>query len=233
MTPIDIAAALIFVVAWAAYEPILVRLSTQRGGINLDMISVREAWIGRMLAREVRIYDANLLGHLLSSASFFASTNLLVIAAAAGLLFGGEAMLANLRGLSMLAQAPNWLIEAKIALVVVTLARGLLDFIWTIRQMNYCLALFGAAPEVTDTASHAAFRAAAADVLNPTFAAFNKGVRAYYFALAAAAWIISPWAMAVGAVATFALLLYRQTGSQAARGIRAARRVLNPQDLET
>lgn len=223
MNPVDIAAAAIFVLCWVIYEPILKRLAGGRGGINLDMGAVREAWIRRMLTREVRIVDSNLLGHLLSSASFFASTNLLVIAAVAGLLFGGETMLGNLHALELASPSPSWLIEIKIGLILVTLSRGLLDFIWAIRQLNYCLAMLGAAPEWEDTARHAAFAKAATDVLHPAFTAFNKGVRAYYFALAAAAWIVSPWAMALGVIAAFVLLLRRQTSSQAAGGVRAAR----------
>jgi len=222
----DIAAAVTFFACWLVYEPILKRLSNRRGGLNIDMAAVREAWLRRMMAREVRIVDTNLLGHLLSSASFFASTNLLVIAAAAGLLFGGEAMLDNLRGLEIATPAPNWLIEIKIGLIVVTLSRGLLDFIWAIRQLNYSLALLGAAPEAHEPEKHAAFAAAFGNVLNPAFSAFNKGVRTYYFALAAAAWVYSPWAMMAGVFAATLLLLRRQTSSQAAGGVRAARDLL-------
>ena len=50
------------------------------------------------------------------------------------------------------------LLEAKLALVLVCLARGLLDFIWSIRQLNYALALIGAAPEVHSEADRAALR---------------------------------------------------------------------------
>ncbi len=223
MSPIDIAAAAIFALCWVFYEPLLERVSSGHGGINRDMIVLREAWIRQMLGRENRIMDTNLLGHLLSSASFFASTNLLIIAAAAGLLFGGETMLDSLRGLDLFASAPNWLMEAKIGLVMITLTRGLLDFIWSIRQLNYCVALFGAAPDHTLKAESERFVAAASDVLNPALQEFNKGVRAYYFALAAAAWLVSPYAMAAAAVWAFFLLARRQTASQAAGGIRAAK----------
>jgi uncharacterized membrane protein len=226
MHPIDIAAAAIFALCWISYETVLGRVAAKHGAINIDMAPVREAWIRRMLLRDVRIMDTNLLGHLLNSASFFASTNLLIVAAAAGVLFGGQAMLSAIGGLSIVAPAPAWLMEAKIALVVVMLSRGLLDFIWSIRQLNYCMALLGAAPEREDSADHAAFAAAMSDVLHPAFDAFNKGVRAYYFALAAGAWIASPWAMAVGVLAAYALLLRRQTSSQAAHGLSAARKIL-------
>ena len=224
MNPLDIAALALFVLCWLGYEPLRVRLAKGgSGSINLDMYPVREAWMRQFLARDNRIMDVNLLGHLLNSASFFASTNLLVIAAAAGVFFGGETVRANLQNLDLAAPASDWLIELKVGIVIVTLSRGLLDFVWAIRQLNYAMALLGAAPEATERDKHDAFVAAASDVLHPSFAAFNTGVRAYYFALAAAAWIISPWAMIAGVVATVAVLLRRQMHSQAARGIRAAR----------
>ena len=56
--------------------------------------------------------------------------------------------------------------------------------------------------------------------------AFSQGVRAYYFALAAAAWLFGPMWLAIGVSAAFALLVYRQAASPAARAIRQARRIL-------
>jgi uncharacterized membrane protein len=108
------------------------------------------------------------------------------------------------------------------------LVRGLLDFIWSIRQMNYALALIGASPEAHTEADRVALGAAAADLLNPALSAFSQGVRAYYFALAAAAWLFGPWWLAGGVILAFALLLWRQAGSPAARAIRQARRLLDP-----
>ncbi len=225
MNAVDIAAGASFIAAWLIYEPLLQRLTGGRGAINIDMRAVREGWLRRMIARENRMFDASLLGQQLNSASFFASTNLLVIAAVAGLLFGGEAVLTNVGGLAI-ATAPVWLMELKIALVAFVLAMGLLDFIWAIRQLNYCLALFGAAPQWDDVERHERYILATLAVLDPAYGSFNRGVRAYYFALAAAAWIISPWAMLAGVIAAFALLLRRQTSSEAALGLREARRVL-------
>jgi uncharacterized membrane protein len=226
MSILDIAALAIFVSAWIGYGPLRIHLAKRRGGgINADMHPVREAWMRQFLARDNRIMDVNLLGHLLNSASFFASTNLLVIAAAAGVLFGGEPVRANLQELELSAPASDWLIELKVGVVVVTLSRGLLDFVWAIRQLNYALALLGAAPAAEARDKHDAFLRASADVLHPSFSAFNTGVRAYYFALAAAAWLVSPWAMIAGVVATIFVLLRRQMHSQAARGIRAAREI--------
>lgn len=225
MSLADTIAGAAFIACWLAYAPLLARLNAGPGAINIDMMAVREAWLRRMLERENRIVDASLLGHQLNSASFFASTNLLLIAAAAGLLFGGGDALQGVAALSTDAAAPLWLTQVKIALVAFTLTKGFLDFIWAIRQLNYTSALFGAAPDRADIDHHESFVRAAAQVLSPAYAAFNAGVRTYYFGLAAAAWIISPWAMLAAVLGAFALLVHRQTKGEAAIGLREARRL--------
>lgn len=226
MSTIDIVAGAAFIACWLVYEPLMARLIGGPGAINVDMQAVREAWLRRLVARDNRIADSNLIGHHVSSASFFASTNLLIIAAAAGLLFGGERALAQAEDLAVVAHVPVWLFQVKVALVVAMLTFGLLEFIWAIRQLNYTVTLMGAAPERDDVEHHEAFVRAAARVINPAYTAFNRGVRYYYFTLAAAAWLISPWAMLAAAVAAFALLARRQTRSDAALGVREARRIL-------
>ena len=57
------------------------------------MLTVRHAWMTAMTRREIRLLDSQLLGHSINSGSFFASSNLLLIAAVSGILFGGEAAL--------------------------------------------------------------------------------------------------------------------------------------------
>jgi uncharacterized membrane protein len=222
----DFMALGVFAICWLAYEPILKRLSGGHGGINADMAMIRDAWVQQMLKRDIRLFDANLLGHLLNSASFFASSNLLVIAASIGVIFSGADWESSLASLPFAKPVAPWLVELKIGLVVIALARGLLDFVWAIRQLNYCVALFGAAPSAGE-ADVAAFREATRNVLNPALSAFNCGVRSYYFALAAAAWLVGPWAMIGAAVWAVALLAWRQTSSQAAHGVRLARDALD------
>ena len=82
-----------------------------------------------MAHREIRLVDSQLLGHSINSGGFFASTNLLLIAAVASVLFGGDQAL---QGVASIGEAaPTRMLEAKLALVMACLARGLLDFIWS------------------------------------------------------------------------------------------------------
>lgn len=226
MTTYDWAALALFFLCWLGYDPLLKVLGRRSGVLNEDLLTIRHAWMTAMTKREIRLLDSQLLGHSINSASFFASSNLLLIAAVGGILFGGETALKSFASVGAEAVSTP-LLEAKLALVLACLSRGLLDFIWSIRQMNYTLALIGAAPEINGEAAHAAFGEATAQVLNPALAAFSQGVRGYYFALAAAAWLFGPSWLAVGVVSAFALLVWRQSGSPAARAIRTARRLLD------
>ena len=227
MTILDGLALALFFLCWLGYGPLLALLARRSGSLNDDMLMVRRAWMMVMTHREVRIVDSQLMGHTINSAGFFASTNLLLIAAVAGILFGDDQALQGVAAVGG-ESVPVRLLEIKLALVLLCLARGLLDFIWSIRQMNYTLALIGAAPEVHTEADRMALGEAAANLLNPALSAFSQGVRGYYFALAAAAWLFGPLWLAIGVAAVFCLLIWRQAGSPAARAVRTARRLLEP-----
>lgn len=225
MLALDWVALIVFCLAWLGYDPLLGVLARKSGTLNADMLLIRQAWMRAMTERQMRLVDAQLMGHTISSASFFASTNLLLIAAVAGVLFGGEAALRNITAIGA-EPAPVQMMEAKLALVLLCLARGLLDFVWALRQLNYTVALIGAAPEVHEEADRAAYGVAVGKVLNPALSSFNRGVRGYYFALAAAAWMFGSLWLFLAVTLVTSLLLWRQSGSPAARAVRDARRLL-------
>lgn len=226
MTLFDWIALGLFFIGWLGYGPLLKLIARRSGSLNEDMLVVRDSWMTAMTHREMRLIDSQLMGHSINSASFFASTNLLLIAAVAGILFGGENALRGFAAVGAEA-VPVKILEAKLALVLVCLARGFLDFIWALRQMNYALALIGAAPEIHSETDKVAYGHAVARVLNPALGGFSQGVRGYYFALAAAAWLFGPLWLALGVVSAFSLLVWRQAGSPAAQAVRAARRLLD------
>jgi uncharacterized membrane protein len=223
----DMAALGIFAFAWVAYEPLLRFLAGGRHVINADMVAIRRAWMGQMVGRpQMRLLDSQLIGHALNAASFFASSNLILIAGAAGVLFGGEGAYRKIEDVPLLAHGEPMLFGIKLALVAVTLARGLLAFIWAIRQMNYCAAVIGAAPREGSEAMLKAYGEAAAAVLTPALSASNAGVRGYYFALAAAAWLFGPQAFIAVTLGAVGLLAWRQAFSPAARAVRRVRALL-------
>jgi uncharacterized membrane protein len=228
MTPPDIAALLFFAICWLLYAPLIKRLGRRGGYINSDMTEVRRRWMANMAVRDNRFLDSQLLGHAINSASFFASSNLIVIAAIGGALFSGQNAFRTIEQLGVVAEAPDWLFTAKLALVVIVLARGFLDFIWALRQMNYTLAGIGAAPPPgTPPETLQAYGEAVSQIINPALSAFNTGVRGYYFALAAAAWLMGPLPFACVTAGAVVLLVLRQSGSASAKGIRNLRTIID------
>ena len=227
MSPLEIIAPLIFLILWLGYEP-LMRLRPHAGGeLNVNMAHIRSAWMRNMSHRENRFIDSQLMGHVINSASFFASSNLILIAALTSALVGGQRTFNTLHGLPWIERTAPLLFELKMALIVLALARGLLDFIWSIRQMNYCLAAIGAAPMISTPQSALAYGEATASILNPALSTFSSGVRGYYFALGAAGWLLGPLVFMGVTVSVVTLLAWRQLGSPAARGVRRVRDLLD------
>jgi uncharacterized membrane protein len=227
METADWAALALFFVVWFGYEPILRRVGKASGAIATDMTAMRSIWMRSMATRrDTRLLDSQLLGHVITSASFFTSSNLILMAGVAGALFSGHDALSKVKAVGATA-ATLPLLRIKLALVLAALSRGMLNFIWAIRQMNYTLALVGAAPDRdAEPDLLRRYAEATAEVLNPALSSFSQGVRGYYFALAAAAWMFGPIPFAAGTVAAFALLVYRQARSRSARGVRLARALL-------
>ena len=226
MSPLNIAALVLFAICWLFYQPLLTLLSRRGGVINTDMTVIRAAWMRNMARRENRFMDGQLLAQALNSASFFASSNLLLIAAAAGALFGGDTTFRSVSALEVVRTSSRMLFEGQLGLVLLALSRGLLDFIWSIRQMNYTIAAIGAVPDGLDDAAHHTFGDLAARLLNPAVSSFNAGIRGYYFALAAGAWLFGPIAFMAVTLGAVALLLWRQRRSPTAHAIWDLRKLL-------
>jgi uncharacterized membrane protein len=227
LDPLNLFAMVLFGICWLFYQPLLTLLG-RRGGsaINTDLTVVRSAWMHNMARRDGRFMDGQLMGQALSSASFFASSNLILIAATAGVLFGGQASFRNVSSLVVIKTSSRMLFEFQLALVLLTLARGLLDFIWGIRQLNYVLAAIGATPEHADDATRQAFGEVAGRLLNPALHSVNSGVRGYYFALAAAAWLFGPISFIAATLGAVGLLVWRQRRSPAAYAVADLRKLI-------
>ena len=227
--PWDALALVIFIFCWLGYEPFLKSIGKQVGVIRRDLSVIRAAWMREGAVRDVKLLDSNLMAHAVNSATHFSQANLILIAAVAGVLFGGHLQVSSAQALGFAITSPL-LLQLKLALVIVCLARGLLNFIWALRQMNYCAAAMGSLPEHMSPAEGRDFGAALAQVLEPAMTNFSQGVRGYYFSLAGAAWLFGPLSLAVASIAAVVLLGWRQSRSQAAHGLRRLRELLEARE---
>jgi uncharacterized membrane protein len=218
----DIALA-IFLAAWLGY-PLFIRLLGP-GAINAGLHDIRVLWMRSMAARDNRIVDSSLIGHVVHSASFFASTSLIAIGALIGVLTGLDRLQPAIEGLG--ANTPRALLEFRILLPLAVLVQGLFHLTWALRQLNYSVALIGATPPMQAGSALAGELAEViGDVLSSALTTFNAGIRSYYFALVALAWLISPAALIFAACALTVLLLHRQGRSSVSVQMRRARALM-------
>jgi uncharacterized membrane protein len=222
LSPADLAALALFSVLWLGYGQI-VRL-TGPTAINAGLGAVRGWWMRSMVGRDNRIVDSALIGHVMSSASFFASTSLLAVGALLGLLTGLDRLepaLALFGGVP----APRALLELKVLLPAVVLAHGVFLLTWALRQLNYTVALIGAVP-APPVAGGDALADALAGVLSSALTTFNSGIRSYYFALASLTWMAGPLVLAVTTLALMAVLLHRQRFGDVSRKFARAKALM-------
>ncbi|MEM6670397.1 MAG: DUF599 domain-containing protein [Pseudomonadota bacterium] len=168
----------------------------------------RVDWMRRMRERDMRIFDAALLGSLQNGSAFFASAALLAIG-------GGVAMLGQVEKLAMIAKdlpiglsqdRAVW--EIKLLVLVAWLAVAFLKFAWAHRLYSYVIILMGATPNLGEkTEDNAADQAAR--VAKLAGLSFNRGLRALYFALAGLAWMLGPLPLLI-ATALVVRLIHRR-----------------------
>ena len=225
---IDLAALACLAAGWIGYQHLLALLGRYRHTLNDDMFDIRRNWMRVMLGRDNRITDAAMIGHVLSSASFFTSTTVLVIGGLMGALANAENVVHLVARLPFSPQPTGGIIQLKIVCILTIFIYGFFKFTWAIRQYNYLIALIGAAPlppldlDMTERlatiyARH--FSRAAGD--------FNHGLRAYYFGLAGFAWFIDPVLVPFSVLLMLFVLVRRQIHSETLADITNARTELN------
>ena len=221
-----------FLLAWLGYGAFIQHLRSPRS-ITERLRGVRRAWMHAMLGRDNRITDASLIGHAMHSATFFASTTMVALAALLGMLGNLDRTHAAVEALAFTAKTPRPIVEGKVLLLLLVFAHTFLKLTWAIRQLNYGVALIGAAPSKPGPALRDAVADRTAAVLSLAVSSFNAGVRGYYFALAALAWVFGPGAFALATTGMVAMLLWRQFGSDTAAAIRLSHRVLAVEASQT
>ena len=210
---INLFAACWFVACWGGYTRYASWKARDTACLASVMHLYREDWMRRMLLRDNRIADANVIGNLERNASFFASSTLIILAGILTVLGASDRAVSLLADLPFVQAASREMSEVKLLCLGVVFVYAFFTFSWCMRQYNFAAVLVGSAPMIgerlVNELERKAFASRAARVLSLAANQFNLGLRAYYFGMAMLSWFISPWlfmAMSVGVV----LILYRR-----------------------
>lgn len=210
LSPADVLALLWFLACWAGYGLFAEWHGSHGGSLMARMHEYRVLWMRRMLERENRIFDSQIVTTLMGSVSFFASTTIFIIAGLIAVFGARDQVLAILRELPFATDTPPLLWDIKLALLLVLFVFAFFKFTWALRHFNYCAIVLGAAP-IEGRQSDEAIRFAerAARMASSAANHFNSGVRAYYFGLAALSWFVQPW-LFIAVTAWVVWVLYRR-----------------------
>ncbi|AUN30895.1 DUF599 domain-containing protein [Niveispirillum cyanobacteriorum] len=214
LTLLDGAAFAWFVLLWWGYGWLTDRRQGAPTSLNQHMLRIRIRWMTNMLYRDNRVMDSMLMGHLIHSVSFFASTTVLVLAGLLGVLASSDSAYKVVMELGFTNPTDRTVFEAKLLLLLAIFVYSFFSFTWAVRQFNYTIALIGGAP--LDPGEEALTTAkAAAKMMTLAITSFNRGLRGYYYAFASLGWMIHPYAF-IALVALVTYVLWRRQFRSAA-----------------
>lgn len=211
ITVLDLLAVAFLVVTWVGYVAFAAWRAKRVPSLHSKMDGFRRDWMARMIERDNRMLDVNIMRTLARSSQFFASTTMLILGALIALMGYVQRALDVMSDLPFTVQGSQALLEIKILLLVVIFVYAFFKFSWAIRQLGSCSVLVGAAPKQPkdNTEQYASYINRVARITSYAGVNFNNGLRAYYFALAAMAWFLHPWLM-MAATGWVVLILYHR-----------------------
>lgn len=225
MGPWDMTALAVFFLCWVGYTAFADHGPARGSSITASMNLRRRAWMHQATRRDLRIIDTQILGNLLTGVGFFSSTTIFVLGGLVAMLGVAEQGTAALNRLplSVTQTAAAW--EGKVLLLLLIFIYAFFKFAWAFRLANYCSILVGGFAAAEDrerdvvTAARNAETAATLSIRSGYH--FNRGLRAYFFALAALGWLIGPQLFAVMTLLVVAVLYRREFRSRALEALRS------------
>lgn len=189
---LDVFALVWFVTSWLGYAHFADHHYKNRLNLVRIMDDMRTRWMHQILKRENRIADASLLGNLLRSISFFASTCILILLGLVTVLGAQNQSSQIIHAIPFVMGFTPFMFELKISILVMIFVYAFFKLTWSMRQYNYTCILVGAAPQPHELKhQHKAFADRAGKLIGSAGRHFNLGLRAYYFGLAVVSWFVN------------------------------------------
>jgi uncharacterized membrane protein len=218
---VDILAVSFFVIEWLVYGFTLEHTAYGRNSLSSRMNVYREVWVRRLLDREARMVDMQVMISLQTGTAFFASTSLLAIGGGLALLRATSDALAVLGKLPIDISPSPALWEMKCVGLILVFIYAFFKFAWSYRLFNYVTILVGAMPPASqrDTPEAQAHVMRTARLFESAGRHFNRGQRAFFFALGYLGWFVSPWVLFFTTALVVVVTWRRQFASNAWRAM--------------
>jgi uncharacterized membrane protein len=220
---VDILAVGFFAIEWVVYAITLEQSAYGRNSLSARMNIYREIWVRRMLDREARMVDMQIMASLQNGTAFFASTSLIAIGGGLALLRATNDALLVLSKLPVDLSPSPALWEMKCVGLILIFIYTFFKFAWAYRLFNYVAILYGAMPPASkrDTPEAEAHVIRTTRLFEAAGRHFNRGQRAFFFALGYLGWFVSPWVLFVSTAAVVIVTWRRQFASNAWRAMES------------
>jgi uncharacterized membrane protein len=207
-------ASLFPIACWLAYNLGVPLVERTRPSLSVIMSLQRRRWVANATRRESPL-DAILSANLMQSVSLLASTSMLIVLAIfAG--FGAVPQLMDtLNSLGLGHEVTPQAMQVQLLVLVTIFASSFFAFTLSLRQFNHFCIMIGAIDHDQPSTEE---EIDAIAMLNSLAAKnFNNGIRAYYFAVPAVSWFVSPLLAIVVTVVTTLFIVHREFFSSAHR----------------
>lgn len=219
LSALDMLAALWFGAIFIGYQNLSRIRSLEQRSIAGAVQRHRVAWMREMAKRDNRMADAQLMQQLGQGNAFFASTSAIAIGALTSLLGAGERMHAMIEKLPFVAHTNATVFDVKLLLLITVFVYAFFKFAWGFRLSHYCGIMIGATPQAgPDNAAACEAHADAVSALIGIAADHaNRGLRSFYFAIAAMTWIFHPLMFIIATSWVLVILIRRDFYSRSRR----------------
>src|ERR1700732_2500651 len=218
---VDILAVGFFTLEWAVYAFTLEHTAYGRDSLSARMHVYREVWVRRMLDREARMVDMQIMAALQNGTAFFASTSLLAVGGALALLRSTNEALAVLGALPIDLRPSPALWELKCVGLILIFVYVFFKFAWSYSLFNYVAILLGAMPPAAqrDTPEAEAHVVRTTRLFEAAGRHLNRGRGAFFCALVYRGCFVIPWVLFVTTALVVIVTWRRQFASDAWRAV--------------
>jgi uncharacterized membrane protein len=219
----DILASLIFLLAWSAYSASLDHF--ERVGISLNRLMnvCRHDWADQLGVRENRVVDILINTSLLNGTAFFASTSLLALGGVLSFSYATDTMLTVFSGFIIEGSIDRTIWCVKIIGLALIFIYAFLKFSWSYRLFYYVAILMGAVPDSANGSMDIERAVHRVAIVNAEAGLhFNRGLQAFFFALAYLGWFLGPYVFMATTAFVLFVMFRRQFASDARRALTDA-----------
>jgi uncharacterized membrane protein len=219
----DLIAIAYFFAAWIGYSIVIEKSGAGGRSLNARVNGYRDNWMMQLIGREVRMVDAQVTAALQNGTAFFASTSLIAIGGALTLMRASDDLMPVISLLNLGSVPSRQLWELKMLGLIVVFVYAFFKFAWSYRLFNYFAIMVGAAPppEAKDTPAAKAFAHRAARLCEDAGRHFNRGQRAFFFALGYLGWLLGPIPMVLSTTGVVIVMWRRQFASESSKAFAA------------